>query len=67
VSAIGRSSFSITSPAEIRQFTDFVAVTAESTSMQWISHKWPKQITGPNASGPRQFPIRMSLTARIGL
>lgn len=24
------------------------------------------KITGPNAGGPRQFPIRMSLAARVG-
>jgi hypothetical protein len=27
--------------------------------------KWPK-LTGPNAGGPRQFPIRTLLTARVG-
>jgi hypothetical protein len=26
----------------------------------------PNQITGPNAGGPRQFPIRTPLTARVG-
>lgn len=28
--------------------------------------KLPNLITGPNAGGPRQFPIRTSLTARVG-
>jgi len=26
----------------------------------------PNQITGPNAGGPRQFPIRTPLAARVG-
>ena len=26
----------------------------------------PNKITGPNAGGPRQFPIRMPLAARVG-
>ena len=26
----------------------------------------PNQITGPNAGGPREFPIRTPLTARVG-
>jgi hypothetical protein len=26
----------------------------------------PNKITGPNAGGPRQFPIRTSLAARVG-
>ena len=26
----------------------------------------PNQVTAPNAGGPRQFPIRTSLAARIG-
>ncbi len=28
--------------------------------------KLPNQITTPNASGTRQFPIRTSLAARVG-
>ena len=65
-SAIGRSSFSIISPAAIRQFTSSAAAIVETSSMQLISHKWPNKITGPNAGGPRQFPIRTPLAARVG-
>jgi hypothetical protein len=28
--------------------------------------KEPNQITGPNARGPRQFPTRTPLAARVG-
>jgi hypothetical protein len=27
---------------------------------------WPNKITGPNAGGPRRFPIQTPLTAHVG-
>jgi hypothetical protein len=31
-----------------------------------MSGAMPNKITGPNAGGPRQFPIRTPLAARVG-
>jgi hypothetical protein len=31
-----------------------------------MQQSWPNKITGPNAGGPRQFPIRTPLAARVG-
>ena len=35
--------------------------------VDWMmTAEWPNKITGPNAGGPRQFPIRTPLAARVG-
>src|ERR1039458_6132444 len=31
-----------------------------------MKYSWPNKITGPNAGGPRQFPPRAPLPARVG-
>jgi hypothetical protein len=31
-----------------------------------MTERLPNKITGPNAGGQRQFPIRTSLAARVG-
>ena len=40
--------------------------TAHSITMRLCCDRMPNQVTGPNAGGLRQFPIRTPLAARVG-